>query len=131
MAAPSIAIDGSQQYGTPLITTNTGGVAYKLNNIQINRPNKDARDYDATGNPQRGRYTADFAEMTAEAQLATSSTIRPQFGDTFNLNVDVAYGSELWMFLPTEYAASNDAGAIRVAPVRCVKLYNGAPTLVA
>jgi hypothetical protein len=131
MPASTIVLDGSQQYGTPTITTITGGQAYKLNNIQITRPVETAMDQDANGLPQRQRKTAGIAEMTAEAQLATSATVRPVFGDTFQLTVDVAYGVELWCFEPTEFSASNAPGDIRVVPIKCFKLINGAPTLVA
>lgn len=131
MAAPSRVLDGSQQYGTPTITAIVSGIAYKLNNIQITRPVDTAMDQDANGLPQRQRKTAGVAEMTAEAQLATSSTAPPVFGDYFSLTVDPAYGSELWCFEPVEFTATNAPGDIRVVPIKCFKLINGAPTTVA
>ena len=126
----TICVDGSQQYGTPTITTTTGAVAYKLNNLAINRPISEALDHTATGQPQRQRFTAEVATLTAEAQLATSSTVLPIFGDTFSLTVDVAYGSELWIITEVDVARSNEAGAITVVPIKCKKALNGAPTLV-
>lgn len=121
-------LDGSQAYGTPTITTTTGGVAYKLNNLNITRPIQEAKDYDTEGDPQRQRFTADVAELTAEAQLASSSTVLPIFGDTFSLTVDVAYGAELWIITEVDVARSNEAGAIRVAPIKCKKCITGSVT---
>ncbi len=125
-----IIIDGSQQYGTPTITTVTGAVAYKLNSLNITRPISEALDHDVSGNPQRQRFTANVSELTADAQLATSSTVLPVFGDTFSLNVDAAYGAELWIITQVGVVRSNEPGAIRVAPITAKKSINGAPTLV-
>jgi hypothetical protein len=130
MAAPSRVLDGSMAYGTPTITT-AGGFTFKLNNIQITRPVETAMDQTELGLPQRQRKTAGVAEMSAEAQLATGATNPPVFGDYFSLTVDPAYGAELWCFEPTEFSATNAPGDIRVVPIKCFKLINGAPTTVA
>ena len=130
MAAALRVLDGTQAYGTPVITTVTAAVAYQLNNISISRPVTEAKDYDENGMPGRARYTGDVAELTAECQLATSSTTPPVFGDTFTLTVDAAYGSETWIIMPSDYSATNGAGDIRVVPLRARKSINGAPTLV-
>lgn len=131
MAAPSRVLDGSQQYGSPTITTVKSGIAYKLNSIQISRPVETAMDQDTNGLPQRQRKTPGVAEMTAEAQLETSATVPPVFGDYFSLAVDPNYGAELWCFEPVEFSATNAPGDIRVVPIKCFKLINGAPTTVA
>lgn len=129
MAAPSIAVDGSQKYGSFDVTIN--GVAFTLNNITIDRPFTKAMDRTASGKPQRQRWTADVATMTAEAQYASSSTNPSIFGQTFSLTVDAAYGSELWCVMPQNFAADNGEGNIRVMPLRAEKVINGSVTTVA
>lgn len=130
MSAPTFAVDGSQQYGTPTITTVTGAVAYKLNNLKITRPLKEAEDFTINGDPQRWRGTAMMPELTADCQLASSSTVLPIWGDTFALTVDVAYGSEVWIIKTVDVDRVNDAGAIRTVPITARKSISGsAPTL--
>lgn len=128
MPAPRIVVDGSQSYGSPVVTIN--GVAYQLNNINVERPETKAMDRDGLGRPQRQRWTADVATLTAEAQLATSATAYPAFGLTFNLTVDTNYGSELWVVMPQNYVATNGEGDIRVVPIRAEKVLTGSVTTV-
>lgn len=129
MPTPRITVDGSQSYGAPAVTIN--GVAYQLNNINVERPETKAMDRDALGRPQRQRWTADVATLTAEAQLATSTTAYPAFGMTFSLAVDTNYGTELWCVMPQNYVATNGEGDIRVVPIRAEKVLNGSVTTVA
>lgn len=130
MAVPRITVDGSMAYGAPVITT-SGGIAFQLNNINVERPETKAMDRDGSGRPQRQRWTADIAAITGEGQLATSSTALPIFGQTFSLTVDPAYGSELWCVMPQNYVATNGEGDIRVVPIRAEKVINGSVTTVA
>lgn len=128
MPAPRITVDGSMAYGSPVVTIN--GTAYQLNNINVERPETKALDRDGSGRPQRQRWTADVATLTAEAQYATSATALPIFGQTFTLTVDPAYGSELWCVMPQNYAATNGEGDIRVIPLRAEKVLNGSVSTV-
>ncbi len=112
MAAPRIVLDGTQAYGSRTLTI--GGVAYKANNIKVARPHTDAKDEDTNGTPGRARYTADRAVLTAELQLATSSTAYPVFGTTFSATFDsAAYGSETFVVMPVEQEEDNGEGNIR------------------
>lgn len=129
MAAPSIVLDGSMPYGTFTVTINSQ--PYILNNINIDRPETEAMDRTTIGKPQRQRWTADVATLTAEAQYPSSGTTVPIFGQTFTLTVDPAYPSELWMVLPQNYVATNGEGDIRVIPLRAKKVLNGSVTTVA
>lgn len=129
MASPGIVIDGSQKYGTPLVTIN--GTVYQLNNIDVDRPVTEAMDRDANGRPQRQRWTADIAGFTAEAQYASNTTPLPVFGQTFTITVDSpGYGSELFVVMPQKFVADNGEGNIRVIPIVAKKVLNGSVTLV-
>lgn len=129
MPVPSICVDGSQPYGSPIVTIN--GVSFKLNNINIDRPETKAMDRSIDGRPQRQRWTADVATLTAEGQYPSSGSTIPIFGQTFSLTVDPAYGSELWCVMPQNYVATNGEGDIRVIPIRAEKVLNGSVTTVA
>ncbi|MFA7301868.1 MAG: hypothetical protein WC069_06180 [Candidatus Shapirobacteria bacterium] len=124
MAAPTIVLDGSAPYGTgsPI---SISGVTYILENINIDRGNSEANSRDGSGRPNRARYTADVPTMTADLQLATSSTAYPAFGATFTYTADnAAYGSETWIVLPQNFVATNGEGDIRIAPLRAKKAIN-------
>lgn len=129
MAAPSIVVDGSQAYGTPIVTIN--GVPYKLNNISIERAVDKAMDRTEIGKVQRQRWTAGVDTLTAEAQYPSSGTTVPIFGQTFTLTVDPAYGSETWVVQPQNYTAGNGEGDIRIIPLRAEKSITGSVTTVA
>ena len=128
MPVPAIVIDGSQPYGTPTVTIN--GQAYKLNNISIERAVDKAMDRNSDGRPQRQRWTIGVDTLTAEAQYPSSGTTVPIFGQTFNVTVDPAYGSELWCVQPQNYTATNGEGDIRIIPLRAEKVINGSVTTV-
>jgi len=115
-------------YGSQAVTIN--GVAYILNNFNVSRPKTDADDNDTDGGPQRRRTTHGRSTFTAECQLATSSTARPKFGDTFSLTVDSNYGSELWALDPTGFEMDNGPGNIRVAAISGWKVISGSITTV-
>ncbi len=123
MAAPRIVLDGTQSYGSRIITIN--GTAYKANNIKVTRPHTDAKDENIDGTPGRARYTAERAELTAELQLATSSTGYPAFGGTFTETFDnTNYGAETWVVMPVEQEEDNGAGNIRKFNLTAAKVIN-------
>jgi hypothetical protein len=125
MAAPSLVLDGSMPYGTPNSGSITiDGTSYILENINISRGNSEAMSRNGIGKPNRQRFTADVPELTATLQLATSSTAYPEFGKTFTLTVDAAYGSETWIVLPQDFEATNSEGEIRTAPLKAKKALN-------
>lgn len=127
MSVPAIVLDGVMQYGSQTITIN--GVAYNLNNINIDRGVTDAVDQNTTGNPQRARYTHGQSILTAELQLATGGTVRPPFGQTFTITVDSNYGAETYVLSkPTAYEADNQAGNIRVANITAARVMNSITT---
>lgn len=129
MPSPAIILDGSQPYGTPTVTIN--GVPYKLNNVNIERPETTALRRSTDGRPQDQRFTADVATLTAEGQYPSSGSTIPIFGQTFSLTVDPAYGSELWIVMPQSYVATNGEGDVRVVPIKATKSITGTVTTVA
>lgn len=131
--ANTIVLDGTQAYGTPNSGTITiNGVAYILENVNVDRPESKALSRDGSGRPNRQRFTADVATLTADLQLATSSTAYPGFGTTFTLTVDANYGSETWIVMPQNFVATHGEGDIRIAPLRATKAINpGSITTVA
>lgn len=127
MPVPSITLDGTMAYGVTVgasgvVTINS--IAYKINSVTPTRAVDTAEDRDPDGSPNRARYTAGFDEVDMEAQLATSSTAVPQFGQTFSMTLDANYGSETWIVMPNSAAQSNDPGEIRVASFRARKAQN-------
>jgi len=133
MAGTNSIVDGSQQYGTgsDVVFTNPDAstVTATLNSIVITRPLQKAKQYGATGLPTKQRWTADVAELSCEAQFQTSSTLPIIEGATFSYTADATHGSELWVVVDAPRELSNDAGAIRVMPIKAEKLINGAPTV--
>ena len=134
MAAPRIVIDGNQAYG---VTVGTSGVvtinsvAYKVNNVRINRAVEEAKDNVPDGGVGRRRKTASFDDGELELQLAASDTVLPIFGNSFSMTVDPAYGAENWCLDPVSPEQTNGPGDIRTITVSIWKLYNGAsPSLV-
>lgn len=117
----SIVLDGSMAYGTGSAIT-IGGTSYIIENVNIDRGNSEANSKDALGRPNRARYTIDVPTLTADLQLATSSTAYPAFGSTFTYSAD--QGSETWIVLPQNFAATNGEGDIRIAPLRAKKAIN-------
>lgn len=102
-------------YGSRTITVN--GTAYKLNNLNVAAPVEVAQDKNPDGTPNRVRKTADVRTWSAELQLASASTPRPQFGDTFSAVYDPVIGSETYAFDPLPYEEDNSPTAIRVIKV--------------
>lgn len=130
MAAPSIAIDGTQSYGSYSIAL-SGGTTFIFDDVKITRAVEEASDMGITGLPARARYTAGRAEGTATLQIGTSG-VRPQFGETFSQAFDTAgYGTELWVVMPVDFEASSAPGEIRKAPITFKKVYSGSVTTVA
>lgn len=130
MSSPSYYVDAATApgYGTPTVTINA--VTYVAENIQINRPSKDAKDYTALGIPQRNRRTVDWVTGTMTIQ-ADSSTTKPQFGQTFTLTVDAAFGAELFVISEVPYEANNDAGTLRKINLSFERVVNGSVTTFA
>lgn len=123
MSSPAIVVDAvGMAYGSATVTIDS--VAYILNNIKVGRAVTEANDTGVDGRPNRNRYTIGVDELTAELQLATSSTAYPQFGKTFTYTLDSNYGSETWIVMPTDAEQSNEPGAIRVAPLKAKKATN-------
>lgn len=129
MPVPAICIDGAQPYGTPTVSIN--GTAVKLNNINIERPETTALRRSTDGRPQDQRFTQDVSTMTAEGQYPSTGSVVPIFGQTFNVTVDPAYGSELWIVMPQNYVATNGESDVRVIPIRATKSITGTVTTVA
>ncbi len=127
MAAPQIILDGTMAYGSVSVTIN--GTAFILNNFTVTRPKTDASDFTALGAPNRQRTTHGRSTFTAECQLATSTTARPVFGETFSLTVDAAYGSETWVVDPSGFEMDNGPGNIRVASISGWKVITGITTV--
>lgn len=126
MPVPNGYLDGTMQYGTSPVTINA--VTYILNNISVDRPSTEAKDQNSVGSDQRRRVTATNPTLSAELQLATSSTTRPKFGDTFSVTLDSNYGSETWALDPVNYEADNGPGNIRVVKITAQKVINGSVT---
>ena len=127
MPTPNIVLDGSQPYGSRTLTIN--GVAYKANNIQIQRPTTDVEDQSTDGTPGRARYTRQRATLTAELQLATSSTAYPIFGNTFSATFDSNIGSETFVLMLTPWEESNSPSEIRVANITAKTVVNSITTV--
>ncbi len=120
-------------YGSPTLTiTNPSGspVAYKANNIAINRPTQEAKDYDTDGTPGRQRTTRDFAEMTGELQLALAATVLPVMGGTFTFSSDTVHGSENWYIVQADDVRTNAATDIRTVPFTAKLRENATLTVV-
>lgn len=127
MASPTIILDGSQAYGSRVLTINS--VAYIANSINIDRPVTEAEDFLAAGAPGRKRSTAQRATFTAELQLATSSTVYPARGMTFTDTFDSQFGAETFVIDVVPHQETNDAGAIRTLNVSGWKVINGITTV--
>ena len=124
MSVPKMYLDGTMAYGSRTITTTTGAVTYIASNIKVDRPTTEAIDEHADGTPGRRRETAGVATLTAELQLATSSTAYPVFGDTFTTTLDSNYGSETWVISPVPHEEDNKPGSIRVVNITAKKVIN-------
>lgn len=126
---PAIILDGVMPYGSISITA-SNGVAYILEEFTVDRTATNADDNNALGSPQRRRSTHERSTFTAIMQLATASTARPGFGDTFTVNVDANYGNELFTFDPVPTTLSNGPGDIRKVNVKGWKCISGSITKV-
>jgi len=128
-----LVLDGTMAYGTPnsgVITIDS--IVYILENVNVDRGVSNAMTRDGRGVPNRQRFTADVPTLTADLQLATSSTAYPAFGETFTITVDAHYGSETFIVQPQAFVATNGEGDIRIAPLKATKAINpSAVTVVA
>lgn len=61
--------------GCPVLTINS--VTYKTNNLTVNTPSQKTNITDEAGAPLGTIMQVDFVTLTAELQLATSSTVVP------------------------------------------------------
>jgi len=126
MASPNYIVDGSQKYGTgsDVVFTNPDAstVTATLNSINVTRPLTNAKQYNASGLPTKQRWTADVAELSCEAQFATSSTAPIIEGATFSFTCDSTHGAESWVVIDAPFDATQDAGAIRVMPIKAAKV---------
>ena len=115
MSVPRIALDGSMAYGSRVITINS--IAYVMNSLSVETSTNEAADFNSDGTPNRIRKTRGARKWSGELQLATSSTARPKFGDTFTATYDSSYGSETYMLDDVPYEEDNNANSIRVIKV--------------
>ena len=127
MPVPKIVLDGSMPYGSRILTINA--VTYKVNSLTIPRATATAEDNDEAGNPNRKRWTATRHVLTAELQLATGSTVYPQFGNTFSGTFDSNYGSENYVIVAADYEETNDPGAIRTVSITAEQVINTITTV--
>lgn len=126
MASPASYTDGSPGFGTTILTINS--VPFIAENVRINRPLKDAKQYTEKGYPGQRRAVADFVTGTATIQIGSGTSGKPQFGQTFNYLTDDAFGNELFALDEVPYEAENDAGTLRKIPITFSKVYNGSVT---
>lgn len=122
MPVPRIVLDGTQAYGSVIITVNAN--PFTINNFRVTRPATEAKDFKYQGDPNRLRKTVDVITFTGDLQLAASNTTYPQFGDTFTGTFDSNYGAETFCFDPPAFEMSNQAGQIRTVPVTGWRVLN-------
>ena len=115
MAVPRILLDGSMAYGSRIITVS--GVAYTMESFTVEPSTDMAEDKNSDGTPNRVRKTRGLRKWSGTLQLATNTTARPIFGNTFTTQYDPAYGSETYVFDDVPYEEDNQPNAIRTVKV--------------
>ena len=127
MPVPSSFLDGEMPYGTTPVTID--GETYIVKSFVPDNPVAEVVDENSTGGDSRARVVRKQRGFSAELQLATSSTVYPQFGDTFTYVTDANYGTETWVVHTATAPRSNGAGDIRTVSVTGKSVINSITTV--